>query len=143
MFSQQRKYTYQRKVYLAWIGIVLCLLALSFMSFLEGWLIVSVGIFIVAVYWLAETFYGFRKSVLVTTDDEIIITRSLLFGSFRIPTKDIVKIALKKDSFWPRATIFFNLKDGVRNFPIMVRSLRKEDKAALFEYLENLQERAQ
>ncbi|MBU7025146.1 MAG: hypothetical protein HXS40_13375 [Theionarchaea archaeon] len=141
MTSEVRGYKYKKRVFFGWVGIFLCLLALSFMAFLEGWLIVSVGILILAVYWLAETIYGIGKTVLVTTDDEIIVSRSLLLKPTRIPVNDIVKVTLKKDSFWPRATIFFNTKDKIVNFPIMARSLREEDKAALFGYLENLQER--
>jgi hypothetical protein len=59
----------------------------------------------------------------------------------RYCTKDIVKVTLKKNSFWPRATISYDSKDKIANFTIIARSLREEDKAALFNYLENLQER--
>jgi hypothetical protein len=126
-------------VFAGWIGIVLGLLALSFIALLEGWLIVSIGIFVLAVYWLAETFFEIGKPVLVTTDEEIIISRALLFKSFRVPVKDIVKVTLKKNSFFPRATVHYRIKEGILRFPITTKSLREEDKAALYTYLENLQ----
>jgi hypothetical protein len=94
MTSELRGYKYKKRVFLAWVGIVLCLLVVSFTSFLEEWLIVSVVTLILAVYWLAETIYGIGKTALVTTDDEIVMSRSLLLKSTRIPTTVSPKVPL-------------------------------------------------